>query len=184
VLDHLNTLNDLTPKIRCQGRNGVDPNLIFGVWTDRFRHEDERFAHHDEVEAITVYRGHSFSLSHRTQVDITCACHNRSTRHDHEVECPTKGVHREDSEDSLEPEILLNALGMVGKESIWRIKGFVRLASGLHILNWAFGRFDLTQVNDDKIETGVIVLLTSMGEQGEVRRAARKMVAALGAEIM
>ncbi|KAK1229088.1 hypothetical protein PQX77_007850 [Marasmius sp. AFHP31] len=30
VLDHLHTLNDLTPKIRCKGRQ-VDPDLIFGL---------------------------------------------------------------------------------------------------------------------------------------------------------
>src|SRR6185369_5879211 len=36
VLDHLNTLNDLTPKIRCKGRSGVDPNLIFGLETSLF----------------------------------------------------------------------------------------------------------------------------------------------------
>ncbi|CEL55864.1 COBW domain-containing protein C15D4,05 OS=Schizosaccharomyces pombe (strain 972 / ATCC 24843) GN=SPBC15D4.05 PE=3 SV=1 [Rhizoctonia solani AG-1 IB] len=59
VLDHLGTLNDLTPKLRCQGKSGVPYNLLFGLDSKQFldlpTHSDEN--HHDEVETATVCRG-------------------------------------------------------------------------------------------------------------------------------
>ena len=68
MLDHLNTLNDLTPKIRCNGRDGVDPNLLFGVDTKLFQDSLQETnilwgeLHHDEVQTVTVFRGSGTSL--------------------------------------------------------------------------------------------------------------------------
>ncbi|KAF5367534.1 hypothetical protein D9758_003811 [Tetrapyrgos nigripes] len=58
VYDHLNTLNDLTPKIRCNGRHGVDPQLIFGIDSKLFLTSDHTIdhTHNDEVQAITIVR--------------------------------------------------------------------------------------------------------------------------------
>ncbi|OBZ72678.1 hypothetical protein A0H81_07498 [Grifola frondosa] len=57
LIDHLNTLNDSTPKIRCNGRSGVDPNLILGLDSKLFsRSESFNDHHHNEVETVTVYR--------------------------------------------------------------------------------------------------------------------------------
>lgn len=60
VMDHLYTLNDVTPKIKCQGRNGVDPNLIFGLQSKLFLSSDsekkELELEHDEVETVTILR--------------------------------------------------------------------------------------------------------------------------------
>jgi G3E family GTPase len=65
VLDHLHTLNDLTPKIRCRGRNGVDPNLLFGIESKLFLKPDQSPAdhrHNDEVQTISLYRDSSTEL--------------------------------------------------------------------------------------------------------------------------
>jgi len=57
-MDHLYTLNDVTPKIKCQGRNGVDPNLIFGLQSKLFllsgSEKKESEVEHDEVETVTI----------------------------------------------------------------------------------------------------------------------------------
>ena len=61
LIDHLNTLNDITPKIKCQGREGVDPSVIMGIDSTLFQlgsfpgHTD--VPHHDEVQAVTIYKG-------------------------------------------------------------------------------------------------------------------------------
>ena len=48
--------------------------------------------------------------------------------------------------------MLAAALGALPKESVYRVKGFVRLADGprLRILNWAFGRSELVEVDEDE----------------------------------
>lgn len=82
------------------------------------------------------------------------------------------------------------------KEIVWRIKGFVQLieshsdletaAANIHIVNWAFGRFELTPYQQSEgfadLETPR-VLLTVMGERGEVSRSARRLAENLGAVV-
>jgi len=73
------------------------------------------------------------------------------------------------------------------------VKGIVRLLSptskppfATHILNWAFGRFELTpflSLDRDEDLRGVSMRLTVMGERGEVVRRAWKMAEGLGAEM-
>jgi hypothetical protein len=70
------------------------------------------------------------------------------------------------------------------------VKGIVRLSTPMtnlpyltHILNYAFGRYELTPMSelDDKEEfRGVGLRLTVMGERGEVARRARRLGEALG----
>ncbi|KAL1689277.1 CobW/HypB/UreG, nucleotide-binding domain-containing protein [Schizophyllum commune] len=150
VYDHLHTLNDLTPKIRCKGRAGVDPSLIFGLDTQLFKDGAESFgdaAHNDEVETVTV----------ATQPITTASA-------------------------PISEATLTSALAALSRESVWRVKGFVDLeGKGPHILNWAFGRYDLVPTTTTSASSGV--KLTVMGERGEVKRAARKLAAALGAEL-
>ncbi|KAF8121828.1 cobW-domain-containing protein [Boletus edulis] len=154
VLDHLHTLNDLTPKIRCNGRDGVDPNLLFGVDTKLFRDSDRETSvfggeiHHDEVQTITISKGSGDG----------------------------EGV------SAIEERILRDALEVVSKETVWRIKGFVRLESGVYILNWAFGRYELTPCGkDEEPAQGYAVRLTVMGERGEVKRSINRFSKLLGA---
>ncbi|KAI5987174.1 CobW/HypB/UreG, nucleotide-binding domain-containing protein, partial [Pisolithus marmoratus] len=134
VLDHLNTLNDLTPKIRCSGRDGVDPSLIFGIDSKLFKDisdQPEVENHHDEVQTITIFKGLSCALPHMV--------------HSHGSGCHCGSVAEEKSQDgqlqtdTVEETLLRSALEGVSKESVWRVKGLVRFQGGLHILNWAFG---------------------------------------------
>ena len=70
-MDHLYTLNDLTPKIKCQGRNGVDPNLIFGLQSKLFllSEKKESEVEHDEVETLTILRGDSDGIEQETLIE-------------------------------------------------------------------------------------------------------------------
>jgi len=89
-----------------------------------------------------------------------------------------------DDTNIIDVDDLTKALEGLSKESVWRVKGFVRLNEGIHILNWAFGRFDLTRVEGETTYGTGCVKFTVMGERGEVKRASRKLVATLHADIL
>jgi len=77
------------------------------------------------------------------------------------------------------------ALEALSKESVYRVKGFVRFPDSVYILNWAFGRPDYTLfVGDvaDKLGDRT-ALFTLMGEPGELTRRAARFAAALGGEL-
>ena len=153
VLDHLHTLNDLTPKLKCDGKNGVDPNLIFGFDSKLFLtpevHYDDHHSH--EVEALTLYKPASLS-----------------------------------DDPTLTEETLTEYLSQLSSEIVWRVKGYINLNSppGLHVLNWAFGRYEITKFDNlgESRSVGNEILLTIMGERGTVKRAATKFATAIGAE--
>lgn len=178
-MDHLNTLNDLTPKIKCEGRNGVDPALIFGLDSKLYLEDTQLQAdtsHHDEVETVTVYAGpglphahdHDHTHSH------TCDAHEAATQP--EGPAPTLPL--------VDTSVLSAALEKLSKESVWRVKGFLRTDAGVRILNWAFGRYELTETTaPDVLSDHETVKLTVMGERGEVKRQARKLAEALKATI-
>lgn len=73
------------------------------------------------------------------------------------------------------------------------VKGFVRTTSSddsnrctTHILNWAFGRHELTaapELDDSTDLIGVSLRLTMMGARGEVARRARVLAEKFGAEM-
>jgi len=147
VIDHLYTLNDVTPKIKCQGRNGVDPNLIFGLQSKLFLLSDsekkESGVEHDEVETVTILRD-----SH-------------------------------DNDNGIEQEILIEALDTLPRESVWRVKGFVKLIDERWlIVNWAFGRYELKDFSG--VDMTGVVRMTAMGSYGEVRGPAGKLAKILG----
>lgn len=176
MLDHLNTLNDSTPKLKCDGRNGVDPNMLFGVDTKLFQpshHETSILSnepHHDEVQTVTLLKGSGIHLNHYH--DGAC----------NDCRSPVVPVHGDG--EGVDEGLLRDALGALSKETVWRVKGFVRLGSGVHILNWAFGRYELTPCSkDDEANQGFAVRLTVMGERGEVKRSINKFCSLLGAEI-
>ncbi|KAI0315186.1 CobW/HypB/UreG, nucleotide-binding domain-containing protein [Amylostereum chailletii] len=171
VLDHLNTLNDLTPKVRCQGPS-VDPSLIFGLDTKLFLSDSdiksiastEDHRHHDEVETVTLSKG--------------------SRPHPSESESKSRAASQ--TVEPIDSETLTAALSSLSKECVYRVKGFVLLPSGLRILNWAFGRWELVEFNaaGNHSLVDVAVRLTVMGERGEVKRLARKLAERLGAEVL
>lgn len=181
MLDHLNTLNDLTPKIRCNGRDGVDPNILFGIDTKLFQDsqcETSIFGeeiHHDEVQTVTLSRGSGISQA------TGHPCHDETCNGSHPLEATVCGG--AGGVSTIDEGLLWDALGVVSKETVWRIKGFVRLGSGVYILNWAFGRYELTSCGkDEEPAQGYTVRLTVMGERGEVKRSIRRFSSILGAE--
>ncbi|KAJ3997865.1 CobW/HypB/UreG, nucleotide-binding domain-containing protein [Lentinula boryana] len=167
VLDYLHTLNDLTPKLRCDGRNGVDPNLIFGIesklFLDKNAHNQDP-SHIEEVETLTLYRGSAASQGHKHDDD-----HVHADGHNGIL-----GNRSSDSHQSIPLETLEESLSKLSKESVWRVKGFVRVQGAnveTFILNWAFGRYDLTKSDPSVLTEDSSVRLTAMGERGELRRA-------------
>jgi hypothetical protein len=88
-----------------------------------------------------------------------------------------------DDTKGLERSILLDALGSLSKESIWRVKGFVRLLpeNQVYILNWAFGRYEL-----DPCETQnafPVIQLTVMGQRGEMKRLVHRFAERVGGNV-
>jgi hypothetical protein len=72
------------------------------------------------------------------------------------------------------------------------VKGFVRIldpstnTTTVHILNWAFSRFELTpfpNLDDSEDLEGVSFRFTVMGARGEVMRRARKLAEVLGGQV-
>lgn len=168
VLDHLHTLNDFTPKIRCKDRK-VDPNLIFGLESKLFinRKEYQSLTHNDEVQTIRLRRSlpvdrHSAEQSQNGKEQV--------------VASPNGGV------PTLDKQSLDDALKSLSKVSVWRVKGYIRLDEQDHILNWAFGRYDLTK--SEKLDNERMIDLTAMGERGEVRRAIQPLCRKLALEIV
>jgi len=185
-MDHLHTLNDLTPKIKCNGRNGIDPDLIFGLDSKLFNDPTQMFpadaSHNDEVETVTVTSGASV-IAHPHSC---CECD--SAHHDEHTHLHQESHSHSSDKPVLTEGVLISALSRLSKESIWRVKGFVRLFQppGMHIINWAFGRYDLRlfdSSNDGQSSYEADVLLTVMGERGEVRRLAAKFAQSLGAVV-
>jgi G3E family GTPase len=178
VLDHLHTLNELTPKIRCNGRNGVDPALIFGIESKLFLDPEEcNDMHHEEVETIRLQR--------RPGERSKCHCHGDGHSLIMEDNMHESGDHAVDAEiekdEVLDEQVLDDALAALSKEVVWRVKGFVRLDRGFHIVNWAFGRHELTAVKD--YTSTDVIALTVMGERGSVKAAARRLGVKLSAVI-
>ncbi|KAL0574046.1 hypothetical protein V5O48_007910 [Marasmius crinis-equi] len=169
VLDHLHTLNDLTPKIRCKGRR-VDPDLIFGLESKLFldRSDYQAPAHNDEVQTLRLRRGGHIH-------DTVCDC--GKAQNDQAV--ATADV----TAQKIDRPRLDDALSKLSKESVWRVKGFVRLDDEEFILNWAFGRYDLVR-SSEKGDGERVVDFTAMGERGEVRRALQPFCRSLGLEIV
>lgn len=172
LIDNLNTLNLDTPKIKCNGRNGVDPNVLFGIDSKLVRDPipQDIEDHHDEVKTLTAYRG------------FLPTCHNHE-HHDRES-CASH------AEVDVDKGILESALASLNKESVWRVKGFVRLDSAIWILNWAFGRYDLTLFKGDtSFMRDASIRLTIMGDKYELNRkpipvAVKKFCADLQAQVI
>ncbi|KAI0329249.1 cobW-domain-containing protein [Cubamyces sp. BRFM 1775] len=193
LIDHLNTLNDTTPKVKCQGRAGVDPALVFGLDSTLFQLEDRDASaesavvdvqHHDEVETVTLLRGYSPSYVKAAATHEGCGHADHSHCNHAHAHAQAQDASAPTDDSPIVEEDLTTALSSLSKETVWRVKGFVRLARGLHILNWAFGRYELTAFDDPAGEHKGSVKLTVMGERGEVKRAARRLAERIGAQVV
>lgn len=162
----------------------MDPSLIFGLDSKLFLEDTEHphAIHHDEVETVTVFKGvrapHTHGHTHDAQTnEEACNCSTtESTAGSEHIAISAA--------DMIDKQTLEEALGRLSRETVWRVKGFVRIAnSDVQILNWAFGRFDLLPHNGEGLKEGASLLLTVMGERGEVKRAVRKFAEKLGADV-
>jgi G3E family GTPase len=182
-MDHLFTLNEYTPKIKCRGRAGVDPSLIFGIdsklFIDKNDGAEKLTNHHDEIETMTIWKGDPSKATPLHQHNEHC----NHSHQDHEASNITPG-------EPIDRSTLVAALASLKKDSTYRVKGFIRLKEGdaadaTYILNWAFERFDLSPVQGDKplLAEGIDLQFTMMGERGEVRRKAQLFADKLGANI-
>ena len=178
-MDHLYTLNDQTPKLRCKGKSGVPPSLIFGLDSKRglepdLKETENQEEGHDEVETTTIWLG------------------GDDPTHKHEDHCAHQCSHtnltNRTGNTSVDQTTLAEALEKVPKDVIYRVKGFVLTEeSGIHILNWAFGRYDIHPLRLIEgegtpaiMDGGAVVRLTVMGEKGEVGKSAKRLAEALG----
>ncbi|KAJ3864509.1 MAG: CobW/HypB/UreG, nucleotide-binding domain-containing protein [Lentinula lateritia] len=182
VMDHLHTLNDLTPKIRCDGRHGVDPSLIFGIDSKLFQNPNAHTqdpSHVDEVQTLTLYRGSTASLLHKL---------GDHDDHDHTHEHSGAANHLINPQKLTMIDTLEKCLTKLGKDSVWRVKGFVRVLGvndvETYIVNWAFGRYELTKSEPSVLADDCSVQLTAMGERGELRRAIGSFCRALELSIL
>lgn len=246
-MDHLFTLNESTPKLRCDGKtgDGVDPSLIFGLdsklWLDATPASGVNSQqHHSEVETATVRRGGRGRVPGDLHQTCRGDCTAEHHQHHHAVPSNEDGKTSKNTEKmslteradaSLTKAKLETALAALPKESVYRVKGFVRLVgepaevvrgefgftgddakSEVFIVNWAFGRCGLvphvgerggtegperpvheaeigasrssSSITAPAAHQGSDVLLTIMGEPGEVKRLwAKKLAEALDAVV-
>jgi G3E family GTPase len=180
VIDRLNDLNDETPRLRCSGRNGIAPSLIFGLDSKLYLDPSATLKypdHNDEVETVTVTRG--FPIQHTSNHDAHAHTHLPPT---------DTSTHISEETVPLSRDILLKALSLLPKESVWRVKGFVRFANDneVLILNWAFGRSDFSHLMDaDRaLSDEGQIQLTVMGARGEMRPFVRQFAKVVGGEMM
>ncbi|KAI8379280.1 CobW/HypB/UreG, nucleotide-binding domain-containing protein [Radiomyces spectabilis] len=125
VMDHINELNTDTPKVKCD-KDGVSPDLIFGLDTQLFKVTNEKTHQLNEMVFDPHHQENEVDLVQIVQT--TDAGNNNITR-----------------------ELLDSFLKTMPKEDIYRIKGFVRdNLDKLYILNHAFGRFELTEVTNEE----------------------------------
>lgn len=177
VFDHLHTLNDLTPKVKASRTAGIDLNLLFGLDSKLF-HEPMPVAvsdHDQEVQTFTILKGVE-GLAHR-HCGSGEVCGGEGLSHS---EIEPNGV---DDTKGLERSLLSSALASLSKESIWRVKGFVRLLpeSRVYILNWAFGRYDLDSC--DSQNGFPVIQFTIMGQRGEMKRPVHRFAERLGGTV-
>lgn len=206
LLDRLFELNDGTPHVKVGPNAPLRPELVFGLDSKLFLKGSEEAsswealggqgAHMDEVETKSVWRGGRKPGKKHDHAEGE-ACASCPT----ETETAASGDVTPVTRDELEGE--LKKLSHASE--IYRVKGIVRFPSRpatpatpgtpgsgsrtpheTHVLNWAFGRHELTRtpaLDDSEDLAGVGLRLTVMGERGEVTRRAKKLAEGLEAEV-
>ena len=151
-------------------------NLLFGLESKLFLEPlPMPVSDHDrEVQTFTVLKGAEGTIHpHCGSEECTKEGHDNS-------KVQPNGVY---DDKGLERSLLLEALGSLSKESIWRVKGFVRLLpeNQVHILNWAFGRHELDPC--DTQDAFTVIRLTVMGRRGEMKRLVNRFAERLGGSV-
>lgn len=158
VIDHINELNTDTPKIKCEGTQGVSPDVLFGLDTKLFQLSMDKTHQAEELMFTTVPGGapaahDDHGKHHENEVDLIQVFETLET---------AKTITKEELTTFLEKKL--------PKDDIFRVKGFVRLQEGdenrLYILNHSFGRHTLTPVNNAETlakASNYVFKLTVMG---------------------
>lgn len=156
-MDHLYTLNDQTPKVRCMPilppstpadvdgntgtpsfpstqHTGITPSLIFGLHTALFRLEDSHVhttegAQHDDVETATIDQKGLVQVQASVEHLHSDACDSKCQHKSTHPEAP----HEEDNPSSqfrLTRVQLTQALSQLPSDgSVYRVKGFMILVA-------------------------------------------------------
>jgi hypothetical protein len=205
--DHLSTLNEDTPRIKVSSESPITPDLVFGLDTQLFSRQGEEGVdwekiaggggwHGDEVETKTIWKGGTRPGKGKEHVHAEgeacgdCSKDEGRTEEKGDIRPITKEI-LETALSKLSFEIYRGKFPIVFRtfDADDTVKGIVRLSNPsepwytTYILNYAFGRHELTPVPelDTKAEfNGVSVRLTIMGERGEVARRAKHLAESLG----
>ncbi|KAI8802588.1 CobW/HypB/UreG, nucleotide-binding domain-containing protein [Cladochytrium replicatum] len=185
VIDHIDELNEDTPKIKCDGERGfVSPDLVFGLDSQLL----EKLERDGAGSNLFVDEDHHFSEVDVVQLsspewisEVTCEeCgshdhdhHNHDTHKITDIKLQdTSTIQKKTSISDLHTaETLSKFLDSLDKDEVYRVKGIIRLREGEgdaaqgvgYILNWAFGRHTLTRISSDRDNEEVSLRLTVMG---------------------
>lgn len=145
-------------------------------------------AENGEVQTVNIWRGGK-KPGHEHE-------HNHQHGHEHAngTDSSQDASSTDIAPDNLTKERLDEYLSKVPSEDVWRVKGFLKLSDGedrttssYHILNWAFGRYELhpasERMSEQLKQQGVEVRLTVMGARGEARRRSRILARNIGADV-
>lgn len=152
-LDHVYTLNEDTPIIKTYEKEGVavDPDLVFGLDTRLFQ-----------------------ELNHKIMIDGYVDDHQSS-----EVDLLDLQSVVEDF--SVTRERLEEILKTCSTNEVYRIKGFIRIeGEGLSIVNFAFGRWDITALTKKAAEGNTGLRFTVMLARYAGRRWEQKLLEVFG----
>lgn len=152
-------------------------SLLFGLDSKALREPMPlAISDHDrEVQTFTILRRAEGPAHRHCGSEGECG----GEGHDHlEVE-----PHEVGDSKGLERSLFLDALHSLSKESIWRVKGFVRLLpeDQVYILNWAFGRYEIDLLNAQNAFPAI--QLTIMGQRGEMKRLVQRFAEKLGGSV-
>lgn len=155
-LDHVYTLNEDTPIIKAFEREdvAVDPDLIFGLDTRLFEELKDKYM----IDGYVNDHEH-----HSGEIDLI------------QVESS--------ADESITRQKLEELLESCSKEDVYRIKGFVKIeGEGICILNFAFGRWDITPLTRPVKEGEKGIRLTVMLARGEGRLYQREFEKGFGGQ--
>ncbi len=102
VIDHVRELNPDTPLIKCTGKDGVDPDVVFGIDTKLFQLQDKQEEH----------------------------CHDDETHMRREVDILSVDVPFDAAKFDMTRDQLQSFIESLSKEYVYRVKGSIILRAG------------------------------------------------------
>lgn len=193
MLDSLYELNPETPKLRISRTSPPQPSLIFGLLSvpsgsAEVARESKVFGMQgeeaEERRRLGLVDGEHASEAKGEVETVSIWRGGKAPGHSHDGH--THAQHNNlpaASVEALEKDSLDPLLIKLPAEDIWRVKGFLLLSGKYHILNWAFGRYELHDTSETMSkklgEQAVEVRLTMMGARGEVKKRAKALAQGL-----